>query len=285
MTTEPVIEGLTGHDVEVYHYDRHGVPVDRGMLDAADQAKPDVILYIGQNSGPFRPARDTLAWLRQRALTVLLCFDGSDATWDGLLSDYAEHDTFDLVVNIDGNQNWPSRERDLTLLTPTASRFYDQPRALKDRSITFGFAGGYASESRRAIVEHCKAHAGLVIPPRNETYGTYFRYATFMQSCRVVLNVPLSGSDNAAQVKGRVLEAGWAGCCLLDHEASGAKNWFDPGTDYAVYRDAGDAVAQVKQLLAEPGLAQYLADSLAKRIRAEHSPDVFWSKVFERIAL
>jgi spore maturation protein CgeB len=97
--------------------------------------------------------------------------------------------------------------------------------------------------------------------------------------------VPWSGVSEVGQVKGRVLEAGWAGACLLEHADSPTRNWFTPGVDYAVYRDRNEALMAVHQLLySDRGVtAQRMADNLARRVRAEHSAEIFWGRVWEAL--
>jgi len=127
MTVEGTLAGLQsllGHDVSVYRFDKHGVPVDRGMIDVASWHRPDLLVYIGQNGGPFLAAETTFHHLKTICPTVLLCFDASDKTWFPLLTNYRDHDTFSLIVSIDGNPAWPKREIDYATLTPIAVEFY-----------------------------------------------------------------------------------------------------------------------------------------------------------------
>jgi len=284
MTTEATISSLAGYDTTIYRYDKGPIPPDREMLNTASQAAPDVILHLGQNGGPFMASERALRYLKDIAPSVELVFDGSDTTWLKLLTEYRDNDTFSLTVNIDGNADWPGSQRGLTLLTPVPARHYRDLPGLLGRPVTFGFAGGYSSRSRREIIEHLVANAGLSIPRRNEQYGSYAHYANFLKQTKIVLNMPWSGSDNAVQVKGRVLEAGHAGCVLLEHKDSAARHWFNAGIDYAVYDSKEHAVEQVKALLADPDWMEQLAHALHTRVTTEHSAAVFWSKVFGAIS-
>lgn len=288
MTTEATIAGLTqdrSHMTVIHRYDKGPRPVDRSMLDIADATQPDLIVYLGQNGGPFVPAESTLARLKGKAPSVNLVFDGCDSTWTALLNQYARRDTFTLAVNIDGGMEWPGSERGLTLLTPVSPHFYANPPPLHARPIDFGFAGGYASKSRADIINHLIAKAGLVIHPRNERYGSYQGYADFMKSCKIVPNVPFSGSDNATQVKGRVVEAGWASCCLLEHRSAPTDRWFRPEFDYITYSEPEEAAQIASWLVEHPLEIAKFADRLHKRVVEEHSPSVFWAKVFKAIGL
>ena len=127
MTTEATMEGLASlhrHEIFTYSYDRNGIPVDHGMLRIAEQIRPNVLLYIGQNNDPFLASESTFLKLKAICPTVLLCFDASDKTWTPILESYRDHDVFSLIVSIDGNDSWPQREIDFTALTPVCEAFY-----------------------------------------------------------------------------------------------------------------------------------------------------------------
>lgn len=285
MTCEVPITSLAGHEVEIHRYSRASIPVDRDMLNRADQVRPKLICYIGSNDPALMAQTDTFLRLEKIAPTVMLCHDASDATWTPVLEEYKRCDAFSLVVAIDGNTAWPSRPQDYTALTPVPARHYRDLTAVGVRPVNFGFAGGYSSPSRRAIVEHLAESAGLVIPRRNEQYGSYGDYAHFLKRTKIVLNVPWSGSDNAAQVKGRVLEAGHAGCVLLEHAESAARHWFCAGGDYAIYESKEHAAEVVQRLLADPDEMERLAHALHTRVTHEHSATLFWQRVFRGVGL
>lgn len=284
MTGEPWLEGLKslGHGVQVFHYMHRD---ERNLLDIADRHKPDVVIYLGMATWDKTPSPKTFARLRKTCPVIHLSGDLSDPPWFPFLEKYRECDSFSRTVNIDGNPNWPSGPRDLTLLSPTAPHFFVGQRPLAERPIPFGFAGSYSSPSRKEIIEHLVSHAGLRLKPYDHRYGTYQQYAGFMTSCQIVPNVPISGSDAVRQVKGRVLECGEAGCVLLDHEDSWAKHWFKPWTDYAVYHSKKDATEIAINLQRAPftATALVLASNLQRRVLEEHSPEKFWTKVLSNL--
>lgn len=284
MTTEPVVGGLESlelHDVRQYVYDEGPLPVDGSFLDAADIVRPDAIILFGSNDPRFMASASTLQRLRKIAPLCLLAFDGSDASWIPVLRD-TWRDCFDMVVNIDGNDSWPKGPKDYTALTPTDHRPYQEQQPLLDRPVKFGFAGGYSSPSRRNIVEFLVERAGLVIPRRNEQYGSYAAYARFMCSCQIVLNVPMSGNEQM-QVKGRVLETGAAGGVLLEMAGSKSDRWFSRHQHYAEYKDREHALDVIQHLVASPMSMRIMAESLRLAVDTSYSPKVFWNKLFERL--
>jgi hypothetical protein len=289
ITAEPWHRSLPNADVRFY-YDKITrppgllpIPPDRAMLDIAAKEHPDVILFCGIADGTRMPSPPTIRRMRDICPVVFLSGDLSDPPWWPYLHTFYDERCFDLFVNFDGNANWPKPGNALDLLTPIAHEFYMSPKPLSQRLIPFGFCGGCASGSRAEIINHLVAHAGLKILPRDERYGTYKRYAEFMMECRLTVNVPISGSDNSRQVKGRVLEAGLAGTCLLEHESSAAQHWFTPHEDYVVYRTKEEAVELSRELLSDIPRMQEIALRLQRKVRENHSPEKFWARVFERI--
>lgn len=293
ITAEPWHKSLRelGHDLDLrFYYDKItnppgllSIPPDREMLDIARNEKPDVILFCGIADGSRLPSAETIRDIRRNIPVILLSGDLSDPPWWPYLNGWARDCGFDLIVNFDGNDGFPKRPgfRDFTALTPIAHEFYPVSKPLKDRLIPFGFCGGCASPSRWEIIGWLVDNAGLQIKPREELYGTYARYATFMLETAITISVPFSGSDNSRQVKGRVLESGLARTLLLDHVSSAAKNWFTPGVDYVEYENREHAAFLVRELMNDRPRAQRIADSLHDRVKAEHSPAIFWDKVFK----
>ena len=288
MLCEPLHRGLTDlseHDVCFHWYDRGYLPPDQGMLNAADTFKPDAIIYTSRHAGPTLASTSTFLRLRKIAPTIHMLHDGSEALWKPLLHEYREKEVFTVTVNIDGNSDWESGPNDITALTPIAPSFYANQKPLLERPIKFGFAGGYSSPSRREIVEYLVEHAGLVIPPRNEKYGSYQAYADFLCSCQIVLNVSYTGSDNDTQVKGRVIETGLAGCVLLDNYLSKSWKWFSSDRDFMSYQNK-DLVPAMIGYAKTPRAAdrlENLAANLQEQVHNKHTPAVFWPRVLERI--
>ena len=281
ITAEPWHASLP--QAQIVFYDRLPNPIDRSMLDIASNACADIILFCGIAAWERMPSLETLCRLRSIAPTVFLSGDLSDPPWHPYLNTFRKRGCFNAYVNFDGNDNWPHSAPDFTALTPMSPSFFANQKPLKDRLIPFGFCGGCGSPSRREIIDYLVEHAGLQIKPREEQYGTYARYANFMKECQLTVNVPHSGSDNSEQVKGRVLEAGLAGTCLLEHEASAARHWFDAGTDYIVYRTKEEAAMIARGLLENVTLMQETALRLQRKVIENHSPEKFWARVFEAV--
>jgi glycosyl transferase family 1 len=284
MTGEPVhrsLQSLKEHEVTLLHY-RQDWNVDQQIRNMIADFIPDCAVFSGTAGGPNLPKPETLAEININVPIIHFCADTSDPPWWPYLESYRAAKSFRMTVNIDGNDEWPKEGRDITLLTPIDPAFYDGALPLEQRPIQLGFCGGYPDGLRKELIEHLQAECGLVVKPRNEMYGSYQSYSDFMKQCRIVVNVPISGSGVSRQVKGRVLEAGWAGCCLVDLIESAAGKWFDPYNDYLSYFNVPDAAHKMKSLFNSPDEMRRRAYNLSVKVRRDHSPQVFWNKVFER---
>lgn len=286
MLTEFMIgslDSLNEHEVTVCRFDKVGTPPDQGMILASQLDHYDAILYISTSGGPFLAQAETFKAIKSNTPIVHLCFDASDSPWWPLLEEYETKDCFSLTVNCDGCKDWPVGRKGLTLFCPVDPRPY-QPRPLSERRIRFGWCGGYGGGFRQEMVQFLTSTNPplLTVKPRDERYGSYAEYARFMCDTKIALNMAFSGSGHSKQFKARCIEAGFAGCLLLEQEGSATADWLVPGIDYAIYRSKEDAWSAVNWLSNLPD-SQRIADNLRRKVWANHSPQVFWKQVFERL--
>lgn len=301
---------MPGHETRSVRYTnrkpRKGGVVEKGLLDAevyqaALDYQPDLIVYIGSRWGEI-VAIETLQNLnRNVAPTVHLCSDAADHPWWDLLEEYEAKSCFALQVAIDGNKRWPlhAHPRGLTALTPFDPARYPLSKPHAERPVVFGYGGNlgggpskdrkHPASKRRLIIEECIA-GGLKVRERvdegtSQYTVSYAEYAEYLRNCRLMLNIPFSGTQEHMQVKGRVVEAGMAGCVLLEHRGAPTSDWFTPGEDYLEYDSAAHAVQIAKQLADKPDLSQAIGSRLRAKVLAEHGPLPFWSRVLERIGL
>lgn len=250
---------------------------------------PDLFVYCGINGGPAKPADADLKALRSIAPTVMICPEASDRTWWWkLCADYERDETFDLIVNIDGNRDWPGSDKGLTLLMPVDPEPWGEPILWSNRYVECGFSGGNSNPYRKGMLDSLKDVVTWRGPdPDVDARKTYHGYRDFMKQTKVAFNMCQHGTvphydAHARHVKGRVIEAGLAGCALIDG-AGPTADWFTPGVDYLAYANANEAREQIAWLKRDQELAQRMAASLRARVLAEHSPRAFWTQVFSEI--
>lgn len=280
MNLEPII---TSYEGSIYWYDKHGSPPDRGMIAAAWETKPDLIAYIGTAGGPFCAAPETFVALKDFAPIVHLCGDGSDAGWLPLLECYQRHRCFTLTVNFDGNRDWPAGPNDLTLLTPINPAFYHGMTPHSERPIKIGFAGGHRTNEFRQTILHALSEFNIAIFERDETYGSYQKYADFLKSCQIIVNMAGSASGNSKQVKGRVLEAAHAGCFLMEQYNQTIDKWIrPPSKNYSMFYTPQNAADNAHFFMTRRELREGMANNLRRQVLRDHSAEVFWKTVFEK---
>ena len=254
-------------------FNHEGIRNDHVLLDAARAIKPDVIFYIGATKGSGNPRIETHLALREIAPCINLCSDAADRPWHHVLEGYARTRCFDLQVAIDGAAEAPV---DFITLTPVDPRPF---MIESEKDIRFGFSGSVGRwNGRSEIVKALEWFGGLTVRHR-ESGDNYRDHARFLRRCRLILNVSLTGSGHRHHVKGRVLEAGWAGCALLESEDSLIGNWF-PSDCYLTYRNPVEA-AEIARDIDEATL-NHLSQRLAEEVRGRFHPKLIYTEILKR---
>lgn len=282
------LECLGGFEVAWLRYDEPGV-TDEGLYRVAKEQRPEFIVYIGSRWGP-QPSIYALTQLNNAvAPSIHLCSDAADPPWWDLLNEYHNAGAFALQVAIDGNPAWPlaTKPRNLTALTPINPAYFGAPPLHENRAWACGYAGNAGSEGgmRRAILTDLAFNNALRMRLRGNAPDGYQECCDFIKQCRMTLNVSFSGTETVHQVKGRVVEAGLAGSCLLEIFNGPAAHWFTPGVDYLTYSSAEEARALIAEHGQHPELTQQYGERLRNKILSEHSPVAFWSRVLKHAGI
>jgi len=266
--------------------------VERWAAGVAADGDRGVVMYIGAVPSPDFgigvPGPDTLRMVRRAAQSVggesvHICFDGADSPWWPALEGYKRMGCFGAQVNIDGGRCEPA---DLVTLCPVDPQYYgpwasaDGPDAAtrwEEKDVRLGFAGGVGNPLRRHMVGRLTEVAGLVAGPRVTGYETpdYAEFARFLRRCRMVLNIPVTGSGQYMHVKSRVLEAGLAGAAVLEHKDSPAHRWF-PGA--LVPWGTMEELEALAKGLPDVVMREHAA-RLAAMVRGQYSPEQIWASV------
>lgn len=268
---------------------RERVSADADMLSEARKFSPDLMIYISAWEGLFVPKDETLGELNSIAPLVHFLCDGADPPWWPQLDRFEKNGIFTLTVNIDGSHRWPGGEfglikNALTLLTPIDPRPFSgapYPPSFLERPYAVGYAGNPGNHPRRAIID-AMTKAGFAIRYRDDQPGSYRDYVHFLRHCRAVVSVPFTGSGAARHVKGRVIEAGYAGCALLEWKNDATAAWFTPRLDYEEFETVEEAIDLAHFIAKTPRRTEDLAEALSDRVLCDHTPAVFWKKVIER---
>lgn len=279
------LAGLNLGEVKSLRYDK----IDHspsGLLANVRAFAPDLIVYIGSRWGQ-QPTIAALANLTNRvAPTVHICSDAADPPWHDLLRAYHDAGAFTLQVAIDGSRKWPLADSQMTALTPVDPKHFPPVLAHSERSVACGFAGnaGGGGDSRRtALLSQLLERRLIGLRIRSSLPFTYESYCEYLNTCRMSLNIAWTGTEATTHVKGRVLESALAGAMVLETKGSPTSEWFTPGVDYLEYETVDDVAAALDSI--RPIDAQIIALSLRAKVIAEHSPAMFWSRIFERLGM
>jgi len=284
---------------------RDRVAMDREMLMECKIGKPDVIVYVSAWQGAFVPLNETLGEMNSIAPVIHLCNDAQDPPWWtgngqqlGQLYEFDRRGQFSLTVNIDGGRKWPGgsewpdestrlKGKCMTLLTPIDMRHYRQTGLeFGERPYLIGYSGSPSSPTRAAIINRLQRVQGFNYRPRDESGNpnSYSEHIGFLQLTQVSVNVPFTGSGVERQVKGRLLEAGFAGCCCMEWRSDTMRSWFTPRYEY-VEADGIESFAELSEWYAHhPKVAEEIGKAMKDRLEKEHHPKVFWDRVLGEVA-
>ena len=294
---------LPGAEVATYVYNHHlnlgavGPALDAEIRAAALAFRPDFIVYVGACSGNTPSPRLFRELSHDVAPTVHFCSDAADDPWWPLLAVYEQERAFSLQVSLDGVLPPPIAAGGLAALTPIDPKFYPPAaRALphSERPIILGFAGNVGQRRKRrglisvdprlVFVEGMQAF-GIAVRQRVGDHTNYREVADHLSRSRMVPNFAGTGSRRYMHVKGRVIEAGLAGALLLEQRGSPTSKWFTPGEDYLEWGTIEEAGAIIARMRPLPEESELMGARLRARISREHSPEVFWRRIFDRIGL
>lgn len=274
------------------HIPRDDCAMDDEMLREAKMAQPDAIVYISAWQGDFIPFNETLGELNSIAPLIHFLSDGQDPPWWAQLREFERRGIFSATVNIDGGHYWPGGmawdagsdwkvSNALTLLTPVDTRLYPQATVgYEERPYAIGYAGNIGGHFRQGMVSRMRHARDFHVRERSRNPNSYAQFADFLRHCRISINTPFTGSGVARQVKGRVLESGFAGCTLLEWANEATARWFTPRHHYWEYNSVEECAEYSEWLSAHPRLGEQMARALEHEVRKEHAPHVFWQKVF-----
>lgn len=261
-----------GHKAAHMTFDHSAMRNDWQFLDKAREVRPEIIFYIGAHQAQGNPRPATLIEMRSIAPTIHLCSDATDRPWHPVLVGYRVRGCFDLQVGIDGGGLV-----DLATLTPVDPGPFE---VRCERDIRCGFSGSVGRwNARSEIVKALEWFGGLTVRNR-APHGGYEEHARFMKRCRMLLNLSFTGSQHAHHIKGRVVEAGYAGCALLESADSPIGDWF-PEDCYLTWRDAKDIAA----LIADAGdeTMERAARRLSEEVRKRYTARAIYGEILDRV--
>lgn len=248
---------------------------DQPIIERVRESNPDVIFYIGACEAPGNPRPETLRLLKVMAPLVSLCSDAADRPWHKSLMGYRNRACFSLQVAIDGAKDAPV---DHATLTPVDATAFE---GNSERDIRCGFSGTVGRWNERSeIVRALAWFGGLTV--RDRIKGDHYaEHVAFIKRCAMLFNMSRTGTGHANHIKGRVLEAGWAGCCLLESAGSPIGEWFPRGC-WIEYRDPPEAAAIIRDL--DDRTITETAARLSEEVRSKYTARLIYQGILDRVA-
>jgi hypothetical protein len=270
-----------GNTCQVEPYDNRPHGNQDEIVALAKYIKPDVIVYIGAiEKYHRRPVLlpDVLKRLRDVAPSIHIVGDASDKPWWPWLMLYDDKGCFSVQVSIDGSFDTPlaTSPTGMIKLTPTDPTPF-LSLSWEGKKVFCGMAGGLGHTERKMLVQYLTM-AG-VLDWRKDM--SFHGMAQFLADCKLVVNSPMNGTGDSVHVKGRVIEAGWAGACLLERNNPCTSHWFDDSL-YLRYRFPNDAREQIEWARAHDAEIEDMAMRFHGVVKERHHPMVFWQDVLAK---
>lgn len=255
------------------------------LVETAKSIEPNVIIFLGAleryHNKPV-PKIDILHKLHSIAPLIHMCSDASDWPWWEALNEYDREGCFDLQVSVDGSDDCPIAgfKNGMIKLTPTDPSYF-KPLPWEQRQYFGGITGGMGHTERAELITYLTAHPDVhwvrQVP--------YQIMCNFMCNCMISINHAMNGTGDKFHVKGRVIETGWAGACLLEKKNPQTSRWFTPGKDYLEYENTKDALRQLEWAKEHLHEVRDMAALFSAKMWAFHHPSIFWKDVLDRVGL
>lgn len=253
-------------------------PDDESILQIVRDTTPDVIFYVGGNAGKGLPSFETFRDLRNLAPLIHLCWDATDVAWHATLAEYKKYECFNLQVAMDGGTDSPV---DMATLTPCDPRPYERNSDV--RNIRCAFAGQNVNRAFNPIDQHPRWNILMplvkmkLVKFRRRGAGPYSDYVAYIKSCQILLNISHTGSGRSHHVKVRVIEAGLAGCALLEMRQAPTHKWI-PKELLFQYRNIKEAAEIIRSAEIEDK-----ASALSTYVRENYSPQRIYESILARL--
>src|SRR5439155_1164109 len=163
--------------------------------------------------------------------------------------------------------------------------------------IQISFVGDMSKPGRREYVRHLEA-SGIPVADfgAGSRNGALADAAVADVFCRSKINLNFTATNpprwvlrhdplraGARQIKARPFELAALGRFCLTEWLPNVEQWFRPGVDIGVFRDADDLVDQARRYLSDDAMRKRLAVSAGERYRTELAPDLQFTRVFSKI--
>ena len=280
---------------------------DDAFLEALRHINPAAIFYGADIVGERAPTNSMYHAMRSIAPLISILPDGGDPNWAGVCREIRDDGRFDLVVSIDGVH---SDAVDHVTLTPVDARLYSDPP--QHRKIRCGFSGSWLTPMDPAKIprgdirrQHPRAetwaaleeYKGAVVQ-KHSLERSVRSYAQFMMQCKIAIGMSWAQVpkvicdkrgrpkqilwDSNHQLKGRVLDAAWAGCCLLESAGSPVSEWFLEGSFFRY--SSPEEMLYLLRVLSDAEI-ETAAQKLNAQVKAHYHPRSIYGEMLSKVGV
>lgn len=265
----------------VVNYDFNPVAVTvNGAKATAEQYPLDLVFYTECGGIPSAQIHELWPWFAQRGIPVVAVWHDSQG---GIVRDL---DGVACNVIVDTRTAWPHIRNALPLWVPHhPNLFYDDGRH-RPHDVIFP-----SSRNSKSIAAQYRTFLEANSIPvhwrggQREDRLSWYDYAEEYRHGKICLNFPRNSPDRSPQVKSRVTEALYCGCCLFEHGSDHMTDMLVEGKEYVSFTTPQDCLDKIRYHLAHPAELRSIAEAGRNRAIRDYSPRQWWNAVFAAVGL
>jgi hypothetical protein len=236
------------------------------------------VFYTECGGIPSAQIHELWPWFAQRGIPVVAVWHDSQG---GIVRDL---DGVACNVIVDTRNLWPHIRNALPLWVPHhPNLFYDDGR---HRPNDVAFPSSRNSKSIAAQYRAFLEANGIPVHWRGgqrEDRLSWYDYAEEYRHGKICLNFPRNSPDRTPQVKSRVTEALYCGCCLFEHGHEHLTDMLIEGKEYVSFTTPEDCLNKIRWHLEHPAVLRSIAEAGRNRAILDYSPRRWWNAVFNAV--
>jgi hypothetical protein len=263
----------------VVHYDCK--PVHETVarcLSIADRNHIDMVFYTECGGIPSAQVHELWPIFASRGIPVVAIWHDSQG---GIVRDL---NGVACNVIVDTRTSWPRIRGAISLWVPHhTDLFYDDGR---ERPYDVIFPSSRHTKSTAAEYVSFLTANGINVHwagGQREDRLSWFEYAEQYRHGKICLNFPRNSPERLPQVKSRVTEALYSGCCLFEHGSEHMTDMLVDGKEYVSFTTKEDCLSKIDHLLKQPDQLRDIARAGRERANRDYSPWRWWSAVISAV--
>jgi hypothetical protein len=259
-----------------YHYD--GRPVEestRDLLAITNHFSPEIVFYTEVGGHPSAQLHDLWPQVAAKGIPIVAIWHDTVHTGFRQLSGIALNVLVDATFSVHG-------QNALCLWTPHDTSLFCPGHMDRDIDVLFP-----SSRNHKPLAQDWIAHverSGISVNwvgGQRENRHCWYEYSTLFQRAKIVINFAQNTHGGFEQLKGRVTEATYCGCLLLEQMNRYTPQMFTPNEECVYFDSKQTLLEKLRYYLEHDNERTAIAKCGRERAIVQYSPRAWWRRVLE----